>query len=336
MKPRERLLASLYGEPVDRPAFSLWRHFHEHDATPEGLVDATVAFVRKWKPDFVKHTPTGLYAVEDWGLSIRRFDDPHRPPERLRPLFETPHGWYELDTLDVEAGALGRELRGLRLLRSKVPDGIPILMTVFSPLTLAYKLVGERVVHDLRQAPEALHAGLRVIAATAARYVEAVHRAGADGLFFATQLATANMLTREEYARFGEPYDRLVLEAWPGGAPLILHLHGTTTFFDLADAYPVHGVSWHDRETSPSLAEALSRTTRGLVAGLDRRIFLQGRKAVRLQALDALRATGGRRHVLAPSCVLPTQAPDEALVAVVEVIRGGDPADDDDKRTVEA
>ncbi len=325
MKPRERVLAALRGEPVDRPAFSLWRHFHEHDATPEGLVEATLTFVRTWEPDFVKHTPTGLYAVEDWGLAIRRFDDPHRPPERLRPLFDTPDGWHELEELDVEAGALGRELHGLRLLRAKVPDEVPILMTVFSPLTLAYKLVGERVVRDLREAPEALHAGLCTIAATVARYVEAVHRAGADGLFFATQLATADRLTREEYARFGEPYDQLVLGAWPGEAPLILHLHGSNTFFDLANVYPVHGVSWHDRETSPSLAEALGRTARGLVAGLDRRVFLQGRDAVRRQALDALRATGGRRHVLAPSCVLPTQAPDEALAAVVEVIRGESP-----------
>ncbi len=320
MKPRERVLAALKGEPVDRPAFSLWRHFHDRDATPEGLVEATLEFVRRWQPDFVKHTPTGLYAVEDWGLPIRRFDDPHHPPERVRPLFDAPHGWYELEVLNVRAGALGRELRGLRLLREVLPPEVPILMTVFSPLTLAYKLVGERVVDDLRDAPEALHAGLRVITATMTRYVVAVREAGADGLFFATQLATENWLTREEYARFGEPYDRQVLEAWPGGEPVVLHLHGTRVFFDLAESYPADGVSWHDHETSPSLAEALERTRKGLVAGLDRNAFLQGADVVRRQVREALAVTGGRRHVLAPSCVIPTQVTDEALAAVVEVV----------------
>lgn len=322
MKPRERVLAALHGEPVDRPAFSLWRHFHDRDATPEGLVAATLEFVHRWQPDFVKHTPNGLYAVEDWGLPIRRYDDPHRPPERIRPLFDTPDGWYRIEELDVEAGALGRELRGLRLLRAALSPDVPILMTVFSPLTLAYKLVGERIVDDLRQAPEALHAGLRTIANTMARYVAAVHAAGADGLFFATQLATENRLTREEYAHFGEPYDRQVLEAWPGGKPVVLHLHGTRIFFDLAESYPVDGISWHDRETSPSLAEAPERTRKGLVAGLDRNAFLKGADIVRRQAREALAVTGGRRLVLAPSCVLPTQAPDEALEAVVEAIQG--------------
>ncbi len=322
MKPRERVLAALRGEPVDRPAFSLWRHFHDRDATPEGLVEATLEFVRRWQPDFVKHTPTGLYAVEDWGLSIQRFDDPHRPPERVRPLFETPDGWYELSELDVNRGALGRELRGLRLLREALSPDVPILMTVFSPLTLAYKLVGERVVDDLRRAPQALHAGLGVIAATMARYVEAVREAGADGLFFATQLATENWLTREEYTAFGEPYDRLVLEGWPGEELVVLHLHGTRVFFELAESYPVDGVSWHDRETSPSLAGALQRTRRGLVAGLDRNAFLQGADVVRRQAREALAVTGGRRHVLAPSCVIPTQVTNEALAAVIEVVTG--------------
>ena len=140
MNARERVWAALQGEPTDRPAFSLWRHFHDEDATPEGLAAATIEFAIRWEVDVVKHTPTGLYAVEDWGAPIRRFDDPHRAPERIRPAFTTPDGWRALPPLDVQRGALGRELRGLRLVRGGLPPDIPILMTIFSPLTVACHL----------------------------------------------------------------------------------------------------------------------------------------------------------------------------------------------------
>lgn len=323
MKARERIMAAFSGEPLDRPAFSLWRHFHDRDATPEGLVAATLEFVRRWQPDFVKHTPVGMYGVEDWGVELERYDDPHRAPERRAPAFQTPAGWHELVPLDASggrAGALGRELRGLRRLRQELDPEVPILMTIFSPLTLAYKLVGDRLVEDLRAAPEALHAGLRTIAGTTARYTEVVGEAGADGIFFASQFSTSDWITRGEYAIFGEPYDRQVLDAWSKEGPVVLHLHGTNIFFDLANRYPVDGVSWHDRETAPTLAEALELTERTLVAGLDRTTFLNGPEVMHRQAREALTTTDGRRHVLAPSCVIPTQVADETLAAVVAVV----------------
>ena len=320
MKSKERVMAALRGEPTDRPAFSIWQHFHDRDETPEGLAEATIEFVRRWRPDFVKHTPTGMYAVEDWGAPIRRYGDPLRAPERLRPTFDSPAGWRELAGLDVQAGALGRELRGLQLVRNGIDPTVPILMTIFSPLTLAYKLVGDRIVEDLRRAPQALHAGLRTIAGSMADYVRAVRQAGADGLFFASQLSSSRWLTREEYAAFGEPYDRQVLEAWRGDGPVILHLCGADIFFDLADGYPIHGVSWDHTVSAPSLAVALGETKRGLVAGLDKNAFTISAEAVQQEVEQALAVSKGRRHILAPTCVVPSQASAEALGMVERTI----------------
>lgn len=321
MNPYERVLAALQGEPVDRPAFSIWQHFHDRDATPEGLAAATIEFVRRWRPDFVKHTPTGMYAVEDWGTPLRRYADPLRAPERIRPTFDTPAGWHTLAQLEVNAGALGRELRGLRLTRDGIVSDTPILMTIFSPLTLAYKLVGPRIVEDLRAAPDDLHAGLQTIATTMAHYVKAVGDARADGLFFASQLSSSKWLTREEYAKFGEPYDRQVLEAWGGKGPVVLHLCGADIFFDLAESYPIHGVSWDHTASAPSLVDALRETGRGLVAGLDKNAFRVSTEAVRQEVRQALAISGGQRHILAPTCVVPGQASAEALGAVEATIQ---------------
>ena len=61
-----RIQTVLSGETPDRPAFALWHHFPEADRSPEELAAATVAFAHAWRPDLIKHTPNGMYAVEDW------------------------------------------------------------------------------------------------------------------------------------------------------------------------------------------------------------------------------------------------------------------------------
>jgi uroporphyrinogen decarboxylase len=44
----------------------------------------------------------------------------------------------------------------------------------------------------------------------------------------------------------------------------LVHLHGTHVMFDLVADYPAQVINWHDQETPPSLAEALSRTLRNM------------------------------------------------------------------------
>ena len=53
MNKTERIQKTLRGEAVDQVPFSLWRHLPPEDSTPEGLVRATVRFVRRWELDFV-------------------------------------------------------------------------------------------------------------------------------------------------------------------------------------------------------------------------------------------------------------------------------------------
>lgn len=102
-----------------------------------------------------------------------------------------PEEWWRLLPLDPHAGALARELEAVRLVAHGLAGSRPLLMTIFSPLTLAYKLAGEQVAEHLRGHPAAVHGGLEIIARTTADFARAALEAGADGLFFATQLASA-------------------------------------------------------------------------------------------------------------------------------------------------
>ena len=104
--------------------------------------------------------------------------------------------------------------------------------------------------------------------------------------------------------------------------PLVLHLHGENIYFDSVNQYPVHAVSWHNHETSPSLAEALTLTDKTLMTGLDRNLLENGRpEDVAMQFQTAIEQTGGKRLILAPACVIPTTTPPENLEAIFEVNR---------------
>jgi uroporphyrinogen decarboxylase len=276
--------------------------------------------------DLIKVTPSGLYGIEDWGASIRYFNDDDTPPRLKRTVVEAPEDWRQLAALSERQGALGRELQALAAIRADLSqDDAPALMTLFSPLTLAYKLAGDVLYEHVRQHPEDLHFGLATIAETAGRFGVAALEAGADGIFFATQLARSNLLTPEEYREFGERYDLIALDYLTGQADLIvLHLHGEDVFFDLANNYPVTAVSWHDRETCPPLREALLQTNKTLMAGLDRNLLATGSpEDIIEQVRDAQRQTGSRSLILAPACVVPPEAPDENLQAVIETAHSG-------------
>jgi uroporphyrinogen decarboxylase len=213
-------------------------------------------------------------------------------------------------------------LEAIRQVASGLDGETPFVMTIFSPLTLAYKLAGDPVVEHLRQSPADLHAGLSAIAETTGRFAQAALAAGADGLFFATQLASRQWLTEQEYQEFGGLYDRAVLEVVAAQSAItVLHLHGRDIFFDLANSYPVDAISWHDRQTPPSLVEARQRTDRAFLTGLDRGQLVRGpESAIRAHVGAILDQTEQRGLILAPCCVIPTTLPARHLQAVRDAI----------------
>lgn len=315
MNKWERLQAALDGEEVDRVPLSLWRHHHLQDRTAEGLARVTLDLYRQYDLDLIKVTPSGLYGVEDWGADIHYHDDDLIAPYVRTPAVSSAEGWAGLRMLSPQEGALGRELRALDHIGREIDGQAPYLMTVFSPLTTAYKLAGERVIEDMRESSVQLHRGLEIITEVTIQFARRALAAGTSGLFFATQLASSSFLSQSEYQEFGITYDLAVLNG--ARSPLtVLHIHGQDIYFQLLSGYPVHALSWHDRRTSPSLAQALQETPKALMAGLDRITLGEGTvEDVTREALDAIELTGGRRLILAPSCVIPPDAPRNNLQA---------------------
>ena len=325
MTKGERVRAALAGRPVDRIPISLWRHFPDLDMDPAALAEALLAFHRRYDLDFMKVMPNGVYCVEDWGCETAYRGESNGARTCVRHAVQRIEDWGRLRPLDPSAGALGRELSCLRAVHSARADDAPVLQTIFSPFTVARKVAGPELVQQtMARDPARLHAALEVITATVAAYVGACLDVGADGVFFASQSATPEVLSWEEHRSFVEPYDLRVLKAAHSKAAIILlHLHGDRPYLSaLAPAYPVHALNWHDRRTSPSLAEAMGLASQALVGGLDERgLMITGTpEAVRAQVQDAVAQCGGRRLLVGPGCVVDLRVPEANLAAAREAV----------------
>ena len=325
MDKYERLHATLVGEPMDRVAVALWRHFPVDDQRPEDLAAATLEFQQLYDFDLVKVTPASSFCLKDWGAEDEWRGNPEGTRDYTRRVVTGPEGWARLKPLDPEAGRLGAQLQALGLIRDGLGGRTPFIQTVFSPLSQARNLVGaENLPVHLRQHPGELKAALGVITGTTLRFVEAAKRQGIDGIFYAAQLATTRIFSEAEYREFGEPYDRQILQAAGGLWLNLAHLHGSDVMFDLIASYETAVINWHDQETPPTLAQGLQRFKGAVCGGLRQwETMVRGTpEQVRAEAQAAIAQTGGRRLILGTGCVTPTTAPRANLRAARSVVEG--------------
>jgi uroporphyrinogen decarboxylase len=319
----ERVRAALKGEETDRVPISLWRHWPLEDETPQGLAAATIRWQQDYDFDLVKLTPTGTYGIEDWGAETTYVPNDHGVRTIVQYGVTSVDQWPGLEALEVTRGYLGNQIAAVQLVAEELQDSVPILQTIFSPLTTARKLAGDRIFADLRLHPETFEEGLQIIAETTARFALECIRAGAHGVFFATQCATYRLLSEAEYREFGETYDRIVLDAVRPEAQIILiHAHGQDLMFDLVTNYPADAINWHDRITWPSLKEAHERFFGLLVGGINEwQTLLKGPPAaIQAEIQEAIAQTGGRRYMIGPGCVLPINTPPQHIRAAREAV----------------
>jgi uroporphyrinogen decarboxylase len=318
----DRVEAALHGAEVDRIPISLWKHYHLQDRSPAQLAEVTIALHRQFDTDLIKLTPSGLYPIQDWGATIQFGRDDDFLPLAVVPVIGAAGEWETLPKLDVNTGALRRELDMIRYVAAGLEGSVPFMMTIFSPLNIAYKLCGdkvsgERVVDFVRQSPRQLHAGLTTIRDVVIEYAATALEAGASGIFFATQMATVDLMTRDEFKEFGIAYDLPVLESLKGKSRVtMLHVCKENLMFDLVADYPVDVINWAAHTSGTTLTDARQMTDTPLAGGLSLDTLLEGTEEDVLAEAQAAIAEAGRRgFILAPDCVIKGPSPDANLAA---------------------
>lgn len=307
---RERLQACLNGEHTDRPPVALWRHFPVDDQSPETLAAATLNFQNTYDFDLVKVTPASSFCLKDWGVEDAWEGHTEGTRRYTKRVIQKPQDWENLPVLEPSAPHLAGQLACLRQIRAGLGPEVPMLQTVFSPLSQAKNLAGgEMLIAHIRKHPGAVLKGLETIARSTRRFVEAALETGIGGVFYAIQHAQAGLLTLDEYKTFGLPYDHQTLEPANDLWCNLLHLHGSQVYFEIVSEFSFQIVNWHDRETPPSLAEAQQIFGGTVCGGLGRdTLVYREQTEVRVEAQEAIAQTEGQRLILSTGCVVPVIA----------------------------
>jgi uroporphyrinogen decarboxylase len=326
MTKRERVMAALRGEPVDRVPVSLWLHNFATENSAETLTAETLRLARRFDWDFLKPQSRAQCFAEMWGLRYTPSSERARPYTVTRAPLATADDLRRLEPADARSGALGEQLRALRELRKAVGSDTPIIWTVFSPLmVLPFLLSGGRsaAVSFMRSEPAAVDHALAAMAETLATYARAALTEGADGLFYATNMATRELSTAAECRRFQRPYDLRILEQVASSPFSLLHVCGTGILFDEFVNYPATALSWATVPGNPSLSEAHRRTGRAVVGGLPAKpeIATMAPSEVEAHGRRAISEMHSRFLLLGPDCSINPDTPDAVMDAATAATR---------------
>ncbi len=318
---RQRIERCLSGVSQEKTPVALWRHFPVDDQTPDSLAESILSFQRLYHFDLVKVTPASSFCLKDWGTEDVWNGNSEGTREYVHRVINKPDDWLRLSILDPYKGYLGEQLSCLEMVCNALGEDVPVLQTIFSPLAQAKNLVGgQQLLVHLREYPDEVLEGLKIITESTSRFIEAICHTKMAGIFYAIQHGSYQLLSKEEYKKFGRGDDLFLLELSSGKWVNMLHLHGEEIFFKEFVDFPVQVINWHDRETYPDLAEGKELFSGVVCGGLQRihTMVLGTPEQVRAETRDAIISTQNQRFILGTGCVLPITTPRANILAAIQ------------------
>ena len=311
---------------ADRPPVAAWGHTYREEWSPDDLAKITVDRARRFGWDFVKFQLRASTFAEAYGSVYHASGHRMRAPIMVKQAVPDLESWSSVSlrgqrVFDEQVESIGMVARELG------PD-VPVIQTVFSPITVAGYLVGRsqsRVVRELRAHPELVGPVLERIGEGLVDFSRRSVEAGAAGIFFAISgYAGRGVMKEDAYRDLVLPYDKAVLNALPKDAWFnVLHLCGSNLNFALARDLPAQVVSWSiHNQGNPSLSEGREIAGRAVMGGLSQRSTLVYGPASKIE--DEVRAaiedTGGRGLLIAPGCSVPPRVRDANLAALMDAV----------------
>lgn len=290
----ERVDRVLRGEPVDRPPFTVYYHFGK--TTAEEHARATVEFHRKFRTDLVK-------VMSDF---------PYPRPQGA---------WYELTVLE---NPFPEQIKALELIREGLGGEAYFIETIFNPWNVAEKLSSREEVLKLKdENPQRLLDALEIITKSEINHARKAIEAGASGIFLAIANADASVLSRADYRRFSEPFDKAILEA-VADAPLnTLHIHGDRVYLDVFyEGWPAQVLQYSRFATGIEPRQVRQQYDGVIMGGLDERHFRQLTEQELLEQWKTAEEQAGLKFILAPGCSIPNETTDEEIMRLVRILEG--------------
>ena len=313
MNKRERVLAAMNLQPVDRPPVGFWFHFQAEQGVGEACVQAHL--------DYYNHIDVDMVKI----MCDSYFDYPNPVAKAVKE----PKDWYAMKPLGKDSPFIREQVERARAVKAGLKDDMVVIYNVFAPFSLIRFGVGDDLVMDhLRREPEAIAYALDVIAQDCCTLSELlVTDAGIDGIYYCVQGGEKNRFTPEEYRRLITPTDKRVLEhANRFSETNVLHCcgwAGIPNHLEVWQDYPAKAVNWACFVENMNLVEGLKFFGgRCVLGGFDNRpqgvLYSGTREEVEAETARLIQRAGKTGVILGADCTLPATVDVNRFSWVVE------------------
>lgn len=318
MKKRERVLAAIEGEDVDKIPSYFTMHFTPDKAFGDAAVEEHIRFFETVNPD------------------IQKIMNEHLVPNM--GTIKTPQDWTCIRRISREDSFMQKELELVKRVYDRCDKDAFNIGTVHGivassihPIEADYGYLPVRklLCTHLREKKEPVLDAMKRIADGLCELVQAFVGIGLDGILYAGLGGERFLFTDEEFEEYIMPLDRQIMSAClEAGGINILHMCKTDVNFDryssYRDLYSI--VNWGVYETGMSLEEGrrrfgdcaimggLSNHKGALIDGTDEEI----RAAVRAVAEMA----GRKRFILGTDCTIPAGNDYRRLRVATDALEG--------------
>ena len=121
MTKRQRVMAAICGEEVDRVPLSMWYHLPQYDQDPIALAEEQIRLAKLYNLDLIKMMPFGNYVAQDYGLSVDFFCTKTQAAFERKFGIEDVEEWKRLEPLPATYGTYGKQLQLSQQMRQRVP-----------------------------------------------------------------------------------------------------------------------------------------------------------------------------------------------------------------------
>jgi len=331
MKPRDRVLAALKREPVDRtPTCNptsvatvelmdlVDAPFPEANRDPELMARLAATGYTELGFDTIMPVFSIIQESSAVGCKIQWEQKDNWPTVKMREPI-----WEKLDDIKIPTDYLLHPdaqcvIKAIEILKREYGDEVAIIGKTMGPWSLAYHCMGvEPFLLMSLDDPDQTKRILEKLKQITVEFGVAQIEAGADALTLPDH-ATGDLVSGEYYERYLRELHIEFVEKIP--IPLILHICGRTV--DRMDYIAQTGMSafHYDSKNEPDESIAITGDRISLVGNINNpeTLFSKGPEAVEAEVTKNLEAGV---QLIGPECAIPLQTPIENLTVIPDTVK---------------
>lgn len=316
MNKKERVIAAMNNQPVDRPPVGFWFHFPSEKSMGEPCVQAHLDYYNRVDVDIAKLMCDGYFDY----------------PNPVAKAAKEAKDWYKMKPLGADHPFIREQVERAKAVKAALTSDCLVLYNVFAPFsTLRQGTSDSLIMSHLREDPDAILYALDVVAEDNALLTELLlTEAKIDGVYFCVQGGEKNRFSIEEYKCYIAPSDLKVLGRANRFSDLnVLHCCGWAGIpnnLEVWQDYPAKAINWACFIEDMGLAEGKKFFGgKCVLGGFDNRrsglLFSGAKEEIQSYAGKLMDEAGKQGVMIGADCTLPGDVDVSRIQWVVDAVK---------------